>query len=279
MPASTGSAWSPRTSPSTERRQQLRFWYLRTATTGHRVADREGLAALSMRKVAAELDVGTMSLYRYIPGKGELLDLMLDHVNGPAPAPQEHRDTDWRRLMELVARGIWQLYLDHPWLLQVNQTRPILGPNAIAGFDYALDGLDGLGLPGREKVAVILAVDHQGVLGRPGSDPDPGHGRGQLPGDRPAAPRTHSPSTATKPSNSVSRNYSTAWKPSSRTEPGERSSPVHGRSPPVAPVIGNALRRAGGRRNSRWCGCRNGPPIFFCRLRPARPHPLCQDHC
>ena len=124
------------------------------------LADREGLAALSMRKVAAELDVGTMSLYRYVPGKGELLDLMLDHVNRPSPTLQEHRGKDWRHTMELVARGTWQLYLDHPWLLQVNQFRPILGPNALAGFDFALAALDGLGLTGREKVAVILAIDH-----------------------------------------------------------------------------------------------------------------------
>jgi len=124
------------------------------------VADREGLAALSMRKVAAELDVGTMSLYRYVPGKGELLDLMLDHVNGSPEALEQHRGKDWRSTMELVARGTWQLYLSHPWLLQVNQTRPILGPNVLGAFDFALASLDGLGLTGREKVAVILAVDH-----------------------------------------------------------------------------------------------------------------------
>lgn len=62
--------------------------------------------------------------------------------------------------MELVARGTWELYLSHPWLLQVNQSRPILGPNAHAGLDFVLSGLDGLGLTGREKMAVILAVDH-----------------------------------------------------------------------------------------------------------------------
>lgn len=132
----------------------------RIVTAAVRLADREGLAALSMRKVAAELDVGTMSLYRYVPGKGELLDLMLDHVYGPSQAVQEHRHEHWRRTIEFIARGTWDLYLDHPWLLQVNQSRPILGPNALAGFDFALSALGGLGLTGREKIAVILAVDH-----------------------------------------------------------------------------------------------------------------------
>lgn len=131
----------------------------RIVTAAVELADREGLAALSMRRVATELGVGTMSLYRHVPGKGELLDLMLDHVNGPPPAPAEHR-RGWRHSMELLARGTWQRYLSHPWLIQVNQTRPILGPHALAGFDIALAALDGLGLTGREKVAVILAVDH-----------------------------------------------------------------------------------------------------------------------
>jgi len=101
-----------------------------------------------------------MSLYRHLPGKGELLDVMLDHVYGPRDALEEHRGTSWRSTMELVARGTWELYVSHPWLLQVNQSRPLLGPNAMGGFDFALAGLAGFGLTGREKVAVILAVDH-----------------------------------------------------------------------------------------------------------------------
>lgn len=130
------------------------------------LADREGLAALSMRKVAAELGVGTMSLYRYVPGKGELLDLMLDHVNqvpGANPVPGEgdaHLGAGWRIAMEHLAWHTWRLYHRHPWLLQVNQARPILGPNALAGFDRTLQSLDGLGLTDQEKVSVLLAIDH-----------------------------------------------------------------------------------------------------------------------
>jgi AcrR family transcriptional regulator len=125
------------------------------------LADREGLAALSMRRVAAELGVGTMSLYRYVPGKGELLDLMLDHVNGPGEEEEEevHRDKGWRHMLEVVGLGMFDVYRRHPWLLQVNQTRPLLGPNSLRGFDIALSCLDGLGLTGQEKVTVIVTVD------------------------------------------------------------------------------------------------------------------------
>lgn len=124
------------------------------------LADREGLSALSMRRVAAELGSGTMSLYRYVPGKGELLDLMLDQVARLPDDAEEHRGEHWRTAMERLARGTWRLYHDHPWLLQVNQSRPLLGPNALAAFDFTLAAFDGLPLTGREKVAVIMAVDH-----------------------------------------------------------------------------------------------------------------------
>ncbi|MBW1597061.1 TetR/AcrR family transcriptional regulator [Streptomyces sp. JJ38] len=123
------------------------------------VADEEGIAALSMRKVAERLGVGTMSLYRHVPGKGELLDLMLDHVQ-EIEGLEEHRGEDWRTTLELVARGTWQLCLRHPWLLQINQTRPVLGPNGLAAFDFALAGLRGLGLTGREKVAMLVTLDN-----------------------------------------------------------------------------------------------------------------------
>jgi AcrR family transcriptional regulator len=125
------------------------------------LADREGIAALSMRKVAAELGVGTMSLYRYVPGKGELLDLMLDHVNGPREVVRRSlAGKPWREALEQVAEGTWELYIQHPWLLQVNQSRPVLGPNSLASFDATLAPLRDLGLTSREKVGVIMTINH-----------------------------------------------------------------------------------------------------------------------
>ena len=127
------------------------------------LADREGLSALSMRRVASELGVGTMSLYRYVPGKGELLDLMLDHVNGVPDGAPDPRSLSWRRTLEEMAWGIWDLYQAHPWLLHVNQSRPVLGPNSLAGFNHVLAGLADLDLGGRGGVAFILAVENHVV--------------------------------------------------------------------------------------------------------------------
>ncbi|WP_431043736.1 TetR/AcrR family transcriptional regulator [Streptomyces sp. P1-3] len=130
----------------------------RIVATAVRIADAEGLAAVSMRRLSTELGVGTMSLYRYVPGKAELLDLMLDHVNG-LDADAHAPGLGWRAVLERVARGTWELHGRHPWLLHVDQGRPILGPNAMAGLEFALRGLDGLGLSDREMINVLVAVD------------------------------------------------------------------------------------------------------------------------
>ncbi len=121
------------------------------------VADAEGLDAVSMRRVAADLGAGTMSLYRYLPGKAELLDLMLERVG----ALDEDADLgdDWREAMRAMGTGLWRLYTEHPWLPLVDQSRPLLGPNALRGFDLAIGSLAATGLADQEKVAVIGMID------------------------------------------------------------------------------------------------------------------------
>ncbi|MEU7694848.1 TetR/AcrR family transcriptional regulator [Microbispora hainanensis] len=123
------------------------------------VADAEGLAALSMRKVAEQLGVGTMSLYTYVPGKAELIDVMLDTAYGELPAPEEVPG-GWRGRLELIARENLALYRRHPWMLQVSSlTRPPLGPNLIAKYDYELRAVDGIGLDDLEMDSVVTLLN------------------------------------------------------------------------------------------------------------------------
>lgn len=124
-----------------------------------RVADGEGLEALSMRRVAAELGTGTMSLYRYVPGKGELLDLMLDRVQRPSENPADLGDGGWRSALEAMGRATLALYRRHPWLLHVNQSRPILGPSALDGMEKVLSRIKPMGLSDPELVSVIVMID------------------------------------------------------------------------------------------------------------------------
>jgi AcrR family transcriptional regulator len=121
------------------------------------VADAEGLAALSMRRVAAELGVGTMSLYTYVPGKAELLDVMLDTVLGEVAMPDAAAG-EWRAKLEAYAREAWAHYHRHPWVLGVSGARALLGPNETALFESSLNAVSGVGLSGKEMVHVVTLV-------------------------------------------------------------------------------------------------------------------------
>lgn len=121
------------------------------------VADAEGLVALSMRRVAERLGVGTMSLYTYVPGKAELIDVMLDTVYAETDKPDEVAG-GWRARLELVARENWKLYHRHPWMLQIAVSRPVMGPNLMAKYDHELRALHGIGLTEVEMDSLVSLV-------------------------------------------------------------------------------------------------------------------------
>ncbi|MVO86132.1 TetR family transcriptional regulator [Streptomyces sp. p1417] len=123
-----------------------------------RLADAEGIAAVSMRRLSTELGAGTMSLYRYVPGKAELLDLMLNHVQAPTDDEESFRG-GWRAAVEAYGRETLQQYRDHPWLLQVNQTRPVLGPSALGGLEKLLTYIKPMGLRDPELISVLVMVE------------------------------------------------------------------------------------------------------------------------
>ncbi|MEU4268669.1 TetR/AcrR family transcriptional regulator [Streptomyces sp. NPDC026092] len=151
--------WGTGERPSRGPKPGLTLDRIVTAAVG--VADAEGLDAVSMRRVATELGVGTMSLYRYVPGKTELLDLMLDRVQGESYEDDPQVPTHWRDTVEQLARSYRELYQAHPWLLKVNQARSVLGPSALRGLELCLSGLKGphgMGLSDPETIGVIVTV-------------------------------------------------------------------------------------------------------------------------
>ena len=127
----------------------------RIVTTAIAVADAGGIAELSMRRVAAELGVGTMSLYRYVPGKDELLALMTDRVSDIGLPPDQVASRDWRQVLELIAHATYRIYLDHPWILQANLTRQVLGPIRLTRLELAVAALADCGLTDPERLAVV----------------------------------------------------------------------------------------------------------------------------
>jgi AcrR family transcriptional regulator len=111
-----------------------------------RIADAEGLDAASMRRIAAEIGTGAMSLYRYVPSRDELLELMIDHVIGEQDLPAEPSG-DWRADLTLLAEGARAMGLRHPWYTEAERGRPSLGgPNQLRLLEFGMSAVD-LGQP------------------------------------------------------------------------------------------------------------------------------------
>ncbi|GHE26209.1 TetR family transcriptional regulator [Streptosporangium violaceochromogenes] len=130
------------------------------------LADAEGLAGLSMRKVAERLGFTTMSLYRHVPGRERLIDLMCDAVAGEtvtaatAAGDPAGKGDGWRARLEACAREGWELRRRHPWLAEVRGGRHVPGPNIVARYERMLNAVAGTGLAPAEVVAVA------GLVGR-----------------------------------------------------------------------------------------------------------------
>ncbi|WP_460037422.1 TetR/AcrR family transcriptional regulator C-terminal domain-containing protein [Streptomyces cavourensis] len=111
------------------------------------LADEEGMAAVSMRAVGDRLGRTAMALYTYVPGKSELLDLMYDAVHAALPtAYPESTPDNWRTPLTTWAGDVLEFYARHPWVLQVSQARPVLGPHEYAGLDTLITLLRATGL-------------------------------------------------------------------------------------------------------------------------------------
>jgi AcrR family transcriptional regulator len=130
----------------------------RIADAGIELAGRDGLEAVSMARVAAELGAGTMSLYRYVASKDELLTLMVDTGLGPARVPPHIREAGWRAGLEWWARSVRDAYGRHPWSLKVPITAPPLGPNNVGWMEVALEAMTDTPLSEPEKLSTLLLI-------------------------------------------------------------------------------------------------------------------------
>lgn len=143
----------------------------RIARTGIAVADAEGLAAVSMQRVAAELGFTKMSLYRYVPGKAELVALMADLAMGTPPADLGGGDRCAR--LRAWALALLPGFLRHPWVLEATTGPRVVGPNELAWMEAALAVLDGTPLRGaaRMDVPAVLAGHVRGIAQQAATTP------------------------------------------------------------------------------------------------------------
>jgi AcrR family transcriptional regulator len=155
LPPSIGLAWGLYERPARGPRRGLTLD--RLVAAGIKVALTDGLGALSMARVAKELGVGTMSLYRYVSAKDDLLALMFDAGIGSPPAIDPSVQ-DWREGLTLWAEGVRAAYHRHPWALRVPISAPPLGPNNVAWLEAALRALSNTPLGEQEKLSTVLLL-------------------------------------------------------------------------------------------------------------------------
>ncbi|MFD7905807.1 TetR/AcrR family transcriptional regulator [Kitasatospora sp. NPDC057904] len=122
------------------------------------LADAEGLEAVSMNKVAAGFGMSAMALYRYVPGKAELVELMVESVLADAP-DLTTAGPDWRPRIVAWARASEQVHRSHPWLLAATAMRhQLMGPNQLGWLDAALTALAPTGLTAAQQHRVFVLV-------------------------------------------------------------------------------------------------------------------------
>lgn len=120
------------------------------------LADAAGLSALSMRALADRLGLGTMTLYTYVPGRNELLALMVDQVVGRTPLPTLPDDLAER--LRTLAQVEYGELSAHPWLLEVTGIRPWLGPNVADRYEWQLSAVEAVGLDDLEMDQTVILV-------------------------------------------------------------------------------------------------------------------------
>lgn len=155
LPAGIERAWGRRPPPRKGPKPGLDLEKVVAAAVG--LAESQGLGAVSMSKVAAELGVSTMALYGYVDSKDELLALMVDHACGPPP---EHSPAgiDWREGLAVWASTLFDAYRRHPWAVRI----PISGvpptPNQVAWLETGLRCIADTSLGEQQRLSTVLLL-------------------------------------------------------------------------------------------------------------------------
>ena len=126
------------------------------AATAIAIADKEGFASVSMRRIALELGVGTMSLYYYVKTKADLIAAMDDALMGDILLPSVPEN--WRKALTEIALRTRDVFLRHPWALSSMHTAPP-GINAMRHMEQCLEALAGTSMTAREKLTLLALMD------------------------------------------------------------------------------------------------------------------------
>lgn len=128
----------------------------RIIATAIEIADADGIAEVTMRRIASTLGAATMSLYRHVPSRDDLIQAMIDAAFDGVRLPPRP-SADWRWSLQLCARLEWALFQRHPWLGPIMSiTRPQLAPNAIRLSEWVMAAFDGTTLTMSERMYIQI---------------------------------------------------------------------------------------------------------------------------
>ena len=154
-PVDTDPLWSDR--ERWERKPRMGLSLARIAEAAVAVADKEGIDAVSMQRVAEDLGFTKMSLYRHVANKAELVKVMIDIAVGEPPDLSTIRD-GWRSRLEELVRQLTQVWQQHPWIPDVTVGGRTMGPREVGWTESALSAFAGTPLPGDERLAAVFLL-------------------------------------------------------------------------------------------------------------------------
>jgi AcrR family transcriptional regulator len=166
------------------------------AATALAIADAEGIDAVTMRRVAAELDAGTMTLYHYVRSKAELFALMQDAIMAEQLVPDGELPGDWRQALTVIAHRTRAMLRRHPWAVGgvvggMQAGGDAAGPHALRHFEQSIAAVATTGLPVEDQLELIAMIDDYVAGFVVWARPDPGarrprHTREQIAATGPA---------------------------------------------------------------------------------------------
>jgi len=155
LPRAIALAWGVAASPQRGPRRELNIERIVEAAVA--IADEQGLGAVSMSSVATALGFTTMSLYRYVTAKDDLVLLMQEAALGVPPLSVTETD-DWREGLTRWYRASLEMYAEHPWVLDVNISGEPNTPNNLAWLDAGLGVLEQTSLDDTARLSAVLLV-------------------------------------------------------------------------------------------------------------------------
>lgn len=136
-----------------------RFSRDRIAEVAIEIAEKEGVEALSMRRLAQALGSGTMTLYYYLHSKRELLALVEDRIIAEIPVPDGELAANWRDALAQLARRAKDAWMRRSWAVMSVRT-PYIGPNAMRYFEQTLAALADTPLTSQQKLESLALIDN-----------------------------------------------------------------------------------------------------------------------